>query len=84
MPFSGTYVASLSAAQFLPFANGYCADKGKSVLCACPTVGASEFLMHPYDLQAQRGPFRDNNMGVEYKSTSVESLQKSFQNMCDL
>ena len=40
--------------------------------------------IHPCELPGQPAHFRDNNMGVKYRSTSVQTLQKSFEEMYDV
>ena len=40
--------------------------------------------IHPCELPGQPARFRDNNMGVKYRSASVQTLQNSFEEMYDL
>ena len=49
-----------------------------------PLAPEGPYRIHPCELPAQPRRFRDNNMGLKYSSTTVQALQKSFENMYDL
>ena len=68
-----------------PCANAFCLMREHRFYShVLPFAPEGPQAIHPCELPGQPARFRDNNMGVKYRSTSVQTLQKSFEEMYDL